>query len=404
MAEKAKELQDRITATAGRVLIELNWPGNGVRELLQRKERLEAAAREVSDVPAALWDSPSGRTTCDDSHVVATGDFDLAVNKATAVRAPAHGFRALEMRIMLIRRVWLLQAPLALETELKKFRWTCMASDLQEFSAQDEDPIHGVTSGVAAVLLLEICQHLITPEIVLNCYEDNQAVLAIIARGFLKLRHLSKFHKINVASTCEAFSGMGDDDFDDEEGGPDDEDEEDLASEPQEDVEMAPRLGGSRGSDGENRDLSEPGSMEEELRMLGHLRAMEQIISEVLDPAGRSRRRDGEDFALGAPMASLRIRMGGSGSSAVTKKKPSPGVLESWRLLETAGLWKSVEGMSQIRRQKGIATEPLRWEFPSFVRSADASSATATLDYFRISCVCMGLTEISWWFYGMQGD
>ena len=58
-----------------------------------------------------------------------------------------------------------------------------------------------------AVRLLEICQQLITPEIVLNCYEDNQAVLAIIARGFSpKLRLLSKFHKINVASTCEAFN------------------------------------------------------------------------------------------------------------------------------------------------------------------------------------------------------
>ena len=60
-----------------------------------------------------------------------------------------------------------------------------------------------------AVLLLEICQHLITPESVLNCYEDNQAVLAIIARVFLKLRHLSKFHKINLASICEAFSEPG---------------------------------------------------------------------------------------------------------------------------------------------------------------------------------------------------
>ena len=58
-----------------------------------------------------------------------------------------------------------------------------------------------------AVPLLEICQQLITPEILLNCYEDNQAVLAIIARGFSpKLRHLSKFHKINVASTREAFN------------------------------------------------------------------------------------------------------------------------------------------------------------------------------------------------------
>ena len=55
--------------------------------------------------------------------------------------------------------------------------------------------------------MLEICQQLITPEIVLNCYEDNQAVLAIIARGFSpKLRLWSKFHKINVASTCEAFN------------------------------------------------------------------------------------------------------------------------------------------------------------------------------------------------------
>ena len=58
--------------------------------------------------------------------------------------------------------------------------------------------------------LLEICQQLITPEIVLNCYGDNQAVLAIIARGFSsKLRHVSKFHKINLASTCEAFSEPG---------------------------------------------------------------------------------------------------------------------------------------------------------------------------------------------------
>ena len=58
--------------------------------------------------------------------------------------------------------------------------------------------------------MLEICQELIAPEIVLNCYEDNQAFLAIIARGFSpKLRHLSKFHKINVASTCEAISKPG---------------------------------------------------------------------------------------------------------------------------------------------------------------------------------------------------
>ena len=41
----------------------------------------------------------------------------------------------------------------------------------------------------------------------LKVYEDNQAVLAIIAKGYSpKLKHLAKFHRINVASTCEAFS------------------------------------------------------------------------------------------------------------------------------------------------------------------------------------------------------
>ena len=50
-------------------------------------------------------------------------------------------------------------------------------------------------------------------------------------------------------------------------------------------------------------------------------------ISDIPDGTKRSRRRrDGEDFALGAPMASLRIRMGGSGSSAVTKKTSPGGV------------------------------------------------------------------------------
>ena len=51
--------------------------------------------------------------------------------------------------------------------------------------------------------MLEICQKLIFNEMVLNCYEDNTAVLAIIAR------HLSKFHGINVASTCLAFNEPG---------------------------------------------------------------------------------------------------------------------------------------------------------------------------------------------------
>ena len=58
-----------------------------------------------------------------------------------------------------------------------------------------------------AISLLAVCQRLFDATFVLKCYEDNQAVLAIIAKGYSpKLKHLAKFHRINVASTCEAFS------------------------------------------------------------------------------------------------------------------------------------------------------------------------------------------------------
>ena len=58
-----------------------------------------------------------------------------------------------------------------------------------------------------AISLLAVCQRMIASTFVLTVYEDNQAVLAIIAKGFSpNLKHLAKFHRINVASTCEAFS------------------------------------------------------------------------------------------------------------------------------------------------------------------------------------------------------
>ena len=48
---------------------------------------------------------------------------------------------------------------------------------------------------------------MIDPGFVLKCFEDSQAVMAIIAKGYSpKLKHLAKFQRINVASTCEAFS------------------------------------------------------------------------------------------------------------------------------------------------------------------------------------------------------
>ena len=43
---------------------------------------------------------------------------------------------------------------------------------------------HFFTEGIP---LLKMCQQLITPEIVLSCYEDNKAVLAIIARGLFQV-------------------------------------------------------------------------------------------------------------------------------------------------------------------------------------------------------------------------
>jgi len=58
-----------------------------------------------------------------------------------------------------------------------------------------------------AISLLAVCQRVIDANFVLKWFEDNQAVLAIIAKGCSpKLKHLVKFHRINVASTCEAFS------------------------------------------------------------------------------------------------------------------------------------------------------------------------------------------------------
>ena len=52
-----------------------------------------------------------------------------------------------------------------------------------------------------ATSLLAVCHKVIASTFVLKVYEGNQAVLAIIA-----LNSSIWFHRINVASTCEAFS------------------------------------------------------------------------------------------------------------------------------------------------------------------------------------------------------
>lgn len=160
------------------------------------------------------------------------------------------------------------------------------------------------------------------------------------------------------------------------------EDDEDLpALEPSEagdstDAMPPPRLGGARLRDGESRD-SEGGSMEE-LRVLEQLRAMERIISEVLDPqdaSGRQRRdpgggggggggggQGGDDFL--APMANLRIRMGGG----------ADGRVETYQIRRASGSRGS-------ERTHGLGMEAIRGDFPSFVRAADAPNPTSSLDH-----------------------
>ena len=58
-----------------------------------------------------------------------------------------------------------------------------------------------------ALPMLEVWQQLI-PGINLQCWEENEACIAIVKKGFsAKLRHLSNTHRINVASVCETVNG-----------------------------------------------------------------------------------------------------------------------------------------------------------------------------------------------------
>ena len=61
-----------------------------------------------------------------------------------------------------------------------------------------------------AIPCQELWQSLI-PGITLKIHEDNSAVLAIISKGYSpQLRHLSKTHRINVASTCDVINDSTD--------------------------------------------------------------------------------------------------------------------------------------------------------------------------------------------------
>ena len=61
-----------------------------------------------------------------------------------------------------------------------------------------------------AIPTLEVWQALI-PGMTLKVFEDNTAVVSIIQKGYSnKLRHLSKTHRINVASTAETVNNADD--------------------------------------------------------------------------------------------------------------------------------------------------------------------------------------------------
>ena len=59
-------------------------------------------------------------------------------------------------------------------------------------------------------LFCRFCQKLIASTLVLKVYEDNQAVLAIIAKGYSpKLKHLAKFHRYQRSEHLRSLLGGG---------------------------------------------------------------------------------------------------------------------------------------------------------------------------------------------------
>lgn len=169
--------------------------------------------------------------------------------------------------------------------------------------------------------------------------------------------------------------GMADDDYDDEgeglhPGDDGEDDDEDLpfvepseAGDSQGDMLPPPQLGGRGGGDGDAGI-----SMEDDLRAIEQLRAMEQIISEVLDPQdGMGRRRGdpgGDDATVGAPMANVRIRMGGS----------TEGRFETYAFRRASGSRGGERGTAGH-------VDPLRGDLAAFVRASDSSNLTSTLDH-----------------------
>ena len=97
----------------------------------------------------------------------------------------------------------------ALEAENSFFPlpWVSRRQTVTSRSTTESETVALATAVCNDVMPLETaCSHLFGREILVKCWEDNQAVLAIVSKGFSsKLRHLQKTHKINVASLSEAF-------------------------------------------------------------------------------------------------------------------------------------------------------------------------------------------------------
>ena len=84
--------------------------------------------------------------------------------------------------------------------------WVSRKQTVTSRSTTESETVALATAVYNDVMPLEIaCKLLFGREILVKCWEDNQAVLAIIKGYSSKLRHLQKTHKINIASLSEAF-------------------------------------------------------------------------------------------------------------------------------------------------------------------------------------------------------
>ena len=102
-------------------------------------------------------------------------------------------------------------SPLRVQRRLRCSPWSSRRQKVVSRSSREAEFISLSSSLFSDALpMLAVWQQLI-PGIGLQCWEDNEACIAIVQKGFsAKLRHPSKVHRISVAGVCETVSGHQD--------------------------------------------------------------------------------------------------------------------------------------------------------------------------------------------------